>query len=173
MASFQQNIKNNILLTTNKGIKMKNFLYTLLVSLMCTIVYAGELQLGAPLTITEVTKVSVINNEPDEYVGKRVLIEGLVINVCAKRGCWMDLASDVPFEKIQVKVIDGEIVFPLEAKGQNAKVEGIVEALKLTQKQAIELGKHRAEENGTEFDSASVTGPVTYYRIRGLGAVIQ
>lgn len=134
---------------------------------------ATELRLGAPLTIDTVTKVSEINKDPDQYLGKNVLIEGLVINVCAKRGCWMDLASDLPFEKIQVKVVDGEIVFPMEAKGRIARVEGTVDKVQLSQDQAIRMGKHKAEEQGIPFDPASVTGPETFYRIKGLGAVIK
>lgn len=134
---------------------------------------AKTLQLGAPLSLDTVTPVSEINKNPEKYLGNKVLVEGLVINVCAKRGCWMDLASDLPFEKIQVKVVDGEIVFPLEAKGKNARVEGIAEEIKLTKEQAIYMGKHRAEEQGTAFDPASITGPVSFYRIKGLGAEIE
>ncbi len=134
---------------------------------------AGEIKLGEPLTLTEVTKVSEINKHAENYAGKRVLIEGMVINVCAARGCWMDVASDVPFEKIQVKVVDGEIVFPMEAKGRTARVEGIAEELKLSQEEAVELARHQAMESGGTFDPASITGPVNFLRIRGLGAVIQ
>ena len=136
-------------------------------------IHAGELALGQPLTLDTVTKVSEINKNPEQYVGKPVLVEGLVISVCAKRGCWMDIASDVPFEKIQIKVVDGEIVFPLEAKGKTARVEGIVDEIQLSKDQAIRMGKHRAEEQGTDFDPASITGPVTFYRVKGLGAVIK
>ncbi len=135
--------------------------------------HASELILGNPLTLDTVTKVSEINQNPEKYVGKPVLIEGLVISVCAKRGCWMDIASDVPFEKIQVKVVDGEIVFPLEAKGKTAKVEGIVQEMQLSKDQAIRMGKHQAEDQGVAFDPASITGPVTFYRVKGLGAVIH
>lgn len=134
---------------------------------------ASELKLGAPLTLDTVTQLSEINTHPEKYLGKRVLIEGLVIDVCAKRGCWVDIASDLPFEKIQVKVVDGEIVFPMEAKGRMARVEGIAEEMNLTKEQAIRMGKHRAEEQGTSFDPASITGPVHVYRIKGLGAVIN
>ncbi len=136
-------------------------------------VLAEEIKLGEPLTLTEVTKISEINKNSDKYVGKRVLIEGIVINVCAARGCWMDISSDVPFEKIQIKVVDGEIVFPLEAKGKTARVEGIAEELKLSKEEAVELARHQAMESGGTFDSASITGPVNYLRVRGLGAVIQ
>lgn len=140
---------------------------------IATGVHAKTLELGEPLTLNTVIKVSEINNSPEQYIGKRVLIEGLIIDVCAARGCWMDIASDMPFEKIQVKVVDGEIVFPLEAKGKNARVEGTVEEMKLSKDQAIWMARHRAEEQGKTFDPATVTGPVTFYRIRGLGAEIN
>ena len=136
-------------------------------------IQASELQLGEALTLDTVTPVSEINNHPEKYLGQRVLIEGLIINVCVARGCWVDIASDLPFEKINVKVVDGEIVFPMETKGRLARVEGIAEEMKLTKEQAIRMGKHHAEEQGTTFDPASVTGPVNFYRLRGLGAVIQ
>lgn len=135
-------------------------------------IHAGELRLGEALTLQEVTKVSEINKNPEKFLGRRVLIEGLIIDVCAARGCWMDLASDVPFEKIQVKVVDGEIVFPIESKGRTARVEGVAEEIKLSREQAIRMGQHKAEEQGTSFDPASITGPVSFYRLRGLGAVI-
>lgn len=152
----------------------KLFLFSILACFLLTVnAVAKELHLGEPLTLDTVTKVSEINNDPNKYLGKRVQIEGLIIDVCAARGCWMDVASDVPFEKIQVKVVDGVIVFPLEAKGQVATVEGIVEELSLTREQALYMAKHRAEEQGGDFDPASITGPVSYYRLRGLGAVVR
>ena len=153
---------------------MKRLLLTVLLLLpLPGFVLAGEIRLGEPLTLKEVTKVSDINKNIDKYVGKRVLIEGMVINVCAARGCWMDISSDIPFEKIQVKVVDGEIVFPLEAKGRTALVEGIAEELKLSREEAVELARHQAMESGGTFDPASITGPVNFLRIRGLGAVIR
>ncbi|MFT5698465.1 MAG: hypothetical protein ACI8ZB_001320 [Desulforhopalus sp.] len=149
-------------------------------SLICTLFFflpsissAATLKLGEPLSLTEVTKVSEINQNPDKYLGKKVLIEGLIIDVCAARGCWMDISSDVPFEKIKIKVVDGEIVFPMETKGKQARVEGIAEEIKLTQEQALKMGRHHAEEQGVAFDPTSVTGPVSFYRIRGLGAEIE
>lgn len=153
--------------------KLRLFSFLFLFSFVTSPLYAKPLILGEALTLTTVTKVSEINAHPQEYLGKRVLIEGLVIDVCGGRGCWMDIASDLPFEKIQVKVVDGEIVFPLETKGRTAKVEGEVEELKLTREDAIQMGEHRAAEQGKKFDPATVTGPVTYYRIHGIGAVIE
>jgi len=97
----------------------------------------------------------------------------MVVAVCESRGCWMDIASDREFEKVQIKVDDGVIVFPLSARGSEALVEGVVEELQLTYEEALEEARHKAEEHGTEFDPASVPqGPQTIYRIRGKGALI-
>ncbi len=84
----------------------------------------------------------------------------------------MDIASDREFEKIQVKVDDGVIVFPLTARGHQARIEGVVEVLELTEEEAVEQGQHMAEERGEEFDPSTITGPQTTYRIRGVGAII-
>ena len=128
---------------------------------------------GEPLTLSEVTHVSTILDNPEQYVGERVLVEGMVVAVCEMKGCWMDIASDRAYEKIQVKVDDGVIVFPVSARGRQALVEGVVEILELTEEQAIAQAQHRAEELGEEFDPSSVpSGPQTTYRIRGLGAVV-
>jgi hypothetical protein len=134
---------------------------------------AKNLLLGEKLILANKTLVSKINAEPDKYVGQRVQVEGIVIEVCAARGCWMDLSSDVPFQKIQVKVVDGEIIFPMEAKGRTATVEGLVEKLELSHAQSLAYARHKADEQGKKFDPSQVTGPTKIYRIRGLGAVIQ
>ena len=127
---------------------------------------------GEPLTLSELTPVSAILDNPEAWVGQRVLIKGMVVEVCENRGCWMDFAGDRDFEKIRLKVDDGVIVFPLTARGKQALAEGVVEKVELTHEQALEQARHEAEEYGREFDSASVTGPTITYRIRGLGAVV-
>lgn len=128
---------------------------------------------GKEISLKEKTKISAILASPQKFVGKTVLVEGTVVAVCEKRGCWMELASDEKFQKIKIKVKDGEIVFPLEEAGKTALVEGTVYEIKMTKEQALEQAKHEAEEHGTKFDPASVKGPVTIYQIKGLGAVIK
>lgn len=127
---------------------------------------------GTALSINEASKVSAILSEPESYLGKKVLIEGPVLEVCAKQGCWLEIASDQAEQKIKVKVNDGEIVFPMTAKGKIAKVEGEVYKIELSLEEAVGYQKHVAEEQGVAFDSTSVTGPMTIYQIKGLGAEI-
>ncbi len=127
---------------------------------------------GAALSLHEPSKVSAILAAPEEYLGKKVLVEGQVLEVCAKAGCWMEIASDQSGQKIKVKVNDGEIVFPMTAKGKTAKVEGEVYKIELSAEEALGYQQHLAEEQGVAFDSSSVTGPMTLYQLKGLGAEI-
>jgi len=145
----------------------------LLVVLLTTPVFASNVEtFGEKLTISEITKISKILAAPEQFVGKKVLVKGMVVDVCAKRGCWIYLASDKPFEKIQIKVLDGVIVFPMSARGKEALVEGEIEALKYSKEEAIAWLQHTAEEKGESFDPASVTSGMTVYRIKALGAEI-
>jgi len=126
---------------------------------------------GAPLTLSEITEVSTILASPDEWVGKRVLIEGEVHEVCEMMGCWMDIQAED--DLITVQVADGEIVFPISARGKTAVVEGTVEALVMSADQVEAQAMHRAEEMGETFDPNATYEAATTYRIWGLGAVIR
>jgi hypothetical protein len=128
---------------------------------------------GKGITLTDTVMVSRILDTPETYEGKTILISGDVVDVCQKRGCWIEVASDRPYESITVKVNDGEIVFPLSARGGHAMVEGVVERIELSQEQAMKWKTHQAEEKGETFDPSTVTGPLTIWRIKGVGAEIK
>ena len=145
----------------------------LLVVLLNTIAFASKTETyGGKITLSEVTNISEILATPEQFVGKKVLVKGMVVEVCAKRGCWIYLASDRAFEKIQIKVLDGEIVFPMSALSKEALVEGVVEALKYSKEDAIAWLQHQAEEKGESFDPKNVTSGMTIYRIKAQGAEI-
>ena len=142
-------------------------------TLLCaTLVHAKVYSYGKPVTPGAATAVSAILDNPEQYIGKPVKIQGMVIEVCAKRGCWIYVAGDRPGEKIQVKVTDGEIVFPMEASGRNAIVEGVVEELNISREEMIRYLQHMAEEKGQPFDPATVKDE-RMIRLRGLGAEIE
>jgi len=153
--------------------QFKLFISFLLLSLGLTIAQTEEDKLGAELTLTEKTNISAILENPESFLDKTVLVEGEVLDVCPNMGCWMEIKSDVEGEKIKVKVKDGDIVFHVEAEGRTALVEGTVYKIELTQEKAIEHFEHIAEEKGETFDPSTITGPMTIYQIKGLGAVIQ
>ncbi len=154
---------------------MKRILFQLLAftTLTLSLLLANDKSYGEPLTLTESTTVSAILDDTDAHLGKKVRIEGMVVDVCSMRGCWMEVAGDRSFETIKVKVDDGVIVFPLTAKGKTAIVEGVVEKLELSHEQAVKMKKHEAEEKDEKFDPATISEEdLVIYRLRGLGAII-
>lgn len=128
---------------------------------------------GAALSDQAPTLLSTILADPDTYVGKTLKVKGLVVDVCAARGCWMSIAGDKPFEQLRFKVTDGDMVFPLTARGRVATVEGVLQKFVLSRDEVIARRKHHAEETGQPFDPASVTEGETFYQLRGLGAEVE
>jgi hypothetical protein len=154
---------------------MKRFLAVsaLLIVGVCLALAMPPKKFGKTLTLTEKTKVSEILAHPQAYDGKKVLVEGAVIDVCQKRGCWIKIGSEKEFESIRFKVDDGVIVFPMTAKGKSALAEGVVSVKTYSKEELIEQGKHQAEEQKTQFDPSTITGPKTVVQIKGEGAVIK
>lgn len=145
----------------------------LFIILITVAAYSQSDKYGKEISLTEKTSISTILAQPEKYVGKTVLVEGEILEVCAMAGCWMELKSDAENQKVKIKVKDGDIVFPVEAKGKSALVEGTVYKIELTKEEAVEYYEHVAAEQGTEFDAATVTGPITLYQIKGIGAEIN
>lgn len=142
--------------------------------IMSANLFAEELKkYGSEITSTEKVKVSVLLENPKEYEGKKILVEGTVLNVCEKRGCWIELASDKEFESIRVKVKDGVIVFPMEAKGKTALVEGEFYSFTLetdAECSGKDCGDH--EKEGKAECKTPQKEVKTIYQIKGFGAEI-
>ena len=129
---------------------------------------------GEPLTGKDSMPIHELLKDPDPFLGEVVRVEGLVTGVCEKRGCWMSLASnDLEFEEIRIKVEDGVIVFPMEAKGKHAVAEGVLTKIEMTMEQTLDYMKHHAEEHDEEFDPTVITEPLVFYQIQATGAVIR
>lgn len=129
---------------------------------------AGEEKYGKQITLKEKTSVSAILADPQSYNGKTVLVEGKVLAVCQNMGCWMEISGEKENEKIMIKVEDGVIVFPKDAKGKTALVEGVVTEVLPEAKEE----KHEGHEKEHEGDDACSPKEKTY-RISGIGAVVK
>ena len=128
---------------------------------------------GKDLTLKETTRISDIYADPDGFNGKTVKVTGTIVEVCEMKGCWIALASDKEFQQMRFKVDDGVIVFPLDAKGLTATVEGVVTVTVESEAAQIEHGKMMAEEQKKPFDPKTVKGPKTVIMIKGEAAEIQ
>ncbi|NKF49132.1 DUF4920 domain-containing protein [Shewanella sp. WXL01] len=116
--------------------------------------------------------VSTLMADPESYLENPVTIEGTIVGVCEHRGCWMTIASDKRFESLRIKVKDGEMVFPLTARGKKALATGKLQALRYNLEQTKEIKAYYAKEAGEEFDPASVTEPMTMYQLVPTGVSI-
>ena len=128
---------------------------------------------GAGVTLADAVPVSTLLADPASFKGKTVRVEGMITDVCPKRGCWFEMAGENAGEKLRFKVEDGVMVFPVDAKGKYTVAEGTVVVDQLTLDETVEHLAHQAEEHGTEFDPASVTEPLRIVRLDGSGAVIR
>lgn len=158
-------------------------LITCLALISFIVVRAEESKYGKEISLKEKTPITDILANPENFDGKAVLVEGEVVAVCQNRGCWIDIASGE--QKIKVKVEDGVIVFPSDAKGKTALVEAVVAPVKeeacstekatcsttattcQTEKTACQETKQAATGCCTSNQQAKV------YQLEGLGAVIR
>ena len=136
---------------------------------------AGETETyGAGVDVEEATPIVDILADPDAYIGKTVRVEGGVLDVCPRRGCWIELGDEE--SSIQIKVEDGVIVFPTESKGRLAAAQGEVEAIEMTREKYLAWLAHAAEEKGESFDPETADigdGPYRIIRIKGTGARVE
>ena len=129
---------------------------------------------GDGVELEETTPIVKILAEPDAFLGRTVRVEGSVLDVCPKKGCWIEIGSSE--EHIQIKVDDDVIVFPAAAKGRVAAAQGEVEAIEMTREKYLGWLAHQAEEKGEEFDAETAgvgDGPYRIIRIKGTGARIE
>ncbi len=116
---------------------------------------------GSGVNLTTPTRVSALLADPAAHLGQTVLVEGLVVDVCAKRGCWLELASDQKHQTLSVQVPDGVIVFPLSARGRVARIQGVL----------AEVPRSAAEEKWG-WQGGPAQPPAPRYLLRATGAVI-
>lgn len=154
---------------------MKNSFLIVVASLLIVgISDAGaKKKFGKEISLKEMVKISTILADPEKYNGKKVLVEGSIIDVCKERGCWIKIGSDKEFESIRFKVDDGVIVFPLDIKGKQALAEGIISVKTLTKEQLIKRGEEAAKEEGTTFDASKITTGQTTVILKGEGAIVE
>ena len=131
----------------------------------------GE-KFGAGVTLADATPAAKILANPDEFVGKRVRVDGEIQEVCKMAGCWFNMKAD-DGKTIKFKVQDGAMVFRQDGIGKRVVAEGVIRKMVLDMEKTIKVAEHEAQEQGRPFDPASVKEPMTIIRIEGLGAVVQ
>lgn len=142
-------------------------------SLLLTILVAAETQLGEGAAFKNETPISKILENPSAFENKELTVSGIVTDVCSSRGCWMTLSSDKKFQTFKVKVEDGKIIIPLNARGKKAAAKGQLQIIKLSKEQTIKHLEHQAEETNQKFDPSTVKEGQTIYQLKSNGIAIE
>lgn len=136
-----------------------NRLLIALLLVAITFVSAEEKKYGKEITLKEKTSVTSILAEPGKFEGKTVLVEGKILGVCKEKGCWLDIAGEKENEKIRIKAVEHEIVFPKEALGKTALIEGVFAQVKKEADAKKDKGedKHKMTEQNKTGEQHDMT----------------
>lgn len=129
-------------------------------------------QFGPAFATSNSVAVSQILSDPAAYVNKTVTVRGTVSEVCQKKGCWLQFKTDAAAPVFRLKVRDGDMVFPVSARGKTAYATGLLSANHMTLAQSRDYLAHRAEEQGEPFDASSVQ-PLTVYQLAPVSVLIE
>ncbi len=130
---------------------------------------AEELKLGKPVVLTSSTPIKDILSQPDKYLGKDIRIEGEIVEVCQNMGCWINVKDASTNQTIQIKVNDGEIVFPKDGAGRTVIAQGKLEKVTVSKEEL----QRQAAESGKKIDGSKIAQGKTMYRIKGEGAIVK
>ncbi len=153
---------------------MKSFaIFVIFYTLSSTSFALENKSFGTGANMQKLVAISTLLDSPQQYLDQEVTVAGTIVSVCSKRGCWMKLASDKKFQTLRIKVKDGDMVFPFNARGETAYATGKLSPIKLTKDKAIQYFSHLAEEAKEEFDPSSITGDMTIYQLVPTGVTIE
>lgn len=130
---------------------------------------------GNDFSYSSVESISYVIENANKFIGKEIVVEGQIMDICPMKGCWMEIKEYDSDKIIRVKVQDDVIVFPQDAKNKKAIVNGIFNKIEFSEDQAKKWKIHLAEEKGlkiSEKDISLVSSDLVEYRIKGLGTKI-
>ncbi|MCT8127606.1 DUF4920 domain-containing protein [Alishewanella sp. BS5-314] len=105
---------------------LKPILCALGLALAANALAENTVSFGDTVNKQQITAVASILAKPAAYLEQQVTVVGEVTGVCTKQQCWMTLATAENEPRFRIKVRDGDMVFPLSAKGKTAYATGTV-----------------------------------------------
>jgi hypothetical protein len=134
---------------------------------------AKDLKLGEEIKIEKVTKVSEILENPEEYLDKKVRVEGFIIDGCMHHGTWISIAGDKDYQTLQIRHKENKLKFPLKHRGMYCIAEGTLYFIELNEEQALNWLRHLEETHGRKADLSKAKGGMKIYRISPTGAFLK
>jgi len=84
----------------------------------------GVIRSGAALGDSPEVKLTDVIKDSKEFIGKTVIIEGSIAEVCQKKGCWMKVLPEEGESGVRVTFKDYGFFVPMDSMGMRAKMEG-------------------------------------------------
>lgn len=88
---------------------------------------AEPVQFGGEVQQEKLVALSSILTAPEHYLDQEVTVHGTITAVCEKMHCWMRFETTEQQPSFRIKVRDGDMVFPLSAKGKTAYATGTLQ----------------------------------------------
>ncbi len=125
----------------------------------------GVLKRGDSIGKAKAISLAKVLKTPNNYVGKTVRVEGVIVRSCKMEGCWMELAPSKDAKSVRVTFKDHAFFIPLDAAGMLAKAEGVFSVKTLSKKEV----DHLINEDGAKFDNVNKDGTVTEVSFEATG----
>jgi hypothetical protein len=123
--------------------------------------YGDAVSPGTALTLDQLL------DDPARYDGQNVIVEGEVVAVCQKKGCWMTFLRD--HDSIRVTFKDYGFFVPMDLAGTTVRVEGVFAVRDVP----VDEARHYLEDEGRHDEALKITEPRRTYEIVATGVVAE
>lgn len=125
---------------------------------------------GAPLGTSPQVALTALLETPEKYHDQTVRVKGHVKRACAKKGCWMEIATDATADAKSCRVTfkDYGFLVPTTSAGSHATLEARVQ---LTQVKPEAVSHYEAE--GAQFPNKKPDGSAVEVRLVATGVELE
>ena len=109
---------------------------------------------GAEITMTKSITLAKVYENPDDYNGKEILLNGKITEVCQKKGCWFKMTDGK--NELTVKFKDYAFFVPKDAAESQVKIQGIFMA-KVDEHIQQEASEQKEHDHEQEHGSSTYT----------------
>jgi hypothetical protein len=146
------------------GIMKKTALTIVILALATTAFAAKVIKRGAPLSKAKPVALATVLAAPHEYMKEPVIVEGVIDQACTAKGCWMQLAPAAGKPGVRVTFKDYGFFIPLNARGMQARAEGMA-TVKTLSKEEVD---HLTGEGATLIRNADGTAEEVSFVANGV-----
>lgn len=127
------------------------------------------LKRGDSIGKAKTVSLAKVLKKPADFVGKTVLVKGVIVRSCKMEGCWMELAPAKDAKSVRVTFKNHAFFIPLDAAGMLAKAEGVFSVKTLSKKEV----DHLINEDGAKFSNINKDGTVTEVSFEATGVELS